>query len=138
MSETTVGAGKKTARATGARRHSRHGPDVAWGFLLPGGGVLAGDLAVHHAHAAGETLQRDGVLHREAAALGGAGRVQAGDELAVGVVHVAVLVGLQAAQVAQGEGASALGGVEGAVLQGEQALGALEEVGVLAGAASSG
>ena len=56
------------------------------------------------AHAAGETLQRDGVLHREAAALGGAGRVQAGDELAVGVVHVAVLVGLQAAQVAQGEG----------------------------------
>ena len=66
--------------------------------------------------------------------MGGAGRVQAGNELAVGVIHVAVLVGLQAAQIAQGEGASALGGVEGAVLQGEQALGALEEVGVLAGA----
>ena len=39
------------------------------------GGVLAGDLAEDHAHAAGQALQADGVLHVETTTLGSAAHV---------------------------------------------------------------
>ena len=64
-----------------------------------------------------------------------AGDVQAGDDIAVGVEGVAVLVALEASDADQQQSSGELVGVEGAVLQGEQALGALEEVGVLFGVA---
>ena len=45
---------------------------------------------------------------------------------------MALVVGIEAAQVAQGKSAAALGSVERAVFQSEQTLRALEEVGVFA------
>ena len=106
--------------------------NVSANSLFAGSSVFASNLAVHHAHAARKALERDGVLNRETTALRSATSVQTFDDLAIVVVHVALVVGIEAAQVAQGKGAAALSSIERAILQSEQTLRALEEVGVFA------
>ena len=105
---------------------------VSCGSLLAGCSVLACNLAVRHAHGRAEALERNGILHVEASTLRSAAHIQALDDLAVGAVDVAFLVGLKTAQVAQGKRTTALRCVERAILQGEQTLGALAEIGVFA------
>ena len=106
--------------------------NVSANSLFAGSGVFASNLAVHHAHAARKALERDGVLNRETTALRSAASVQTFDNLAIVVVHMALVVGIEAAQVAQGKGAAALSSIERAILQSEQTLRALEEVSIFA------
>ena len=62
-----------------------------------------------------DALQSDGVLGGKAVALDVAGDVQAGDDIAVGVEGVAVLVALEASDADQQQSSGELVGVEGAV-----------------------
>ena len=79
-----------------------------------------------------DTLQADGVLGGKTVALNIARHIQAGDDIAVCVVGVAVLVAFQTADAHQQQSRGELVGVEGAVLDRPQAGCRLMEVLIVA------
>ena len=80
-------------------------------------GVLACHIAVVHGHGVADALQTNGVLGGKAVALHVACHIQAGDDIAVGIEGVTVLIAFQTADAHQQQRGGELVGVEGAVLQ---------------------
>ena len=105
------GAGrKKTAPGEGMVQLLRGHSDALHG-------VLACHIAVVHGHGVADALQTNGVLGGKAVALHVACHIQAGDDIAVGIEGVTVLIAFQTADAHQQQRGGELVGVEGAVLQ---------------------
>ena len=114
------------------RRRRRGGVRRRMYPLLSSCGVFSGDLAINHAHAGAQALQRNGVLHIESTALRCSTYVQAFDDVALAIVHSAFFVGLESTEVTEIQRTAALCRIKGSILQREKAFGAFEKVGVFA------